>query len=161
MNHVLFNILCSLFDLWKVAWHFIFNFLPRCLLLFLSCTCASVHTIPCSKLECWCFTHWHPDKPAQLTCLWYARKFLFIYYFYYPSSLCLFLELPESFNEYQLYSIPASPRMVARYAPPISYNFLNLIRLGPHKTTIFEQVILLYLMNPLTVNSLKDVIFLA
>ncbi|KAE9610314.1 putative LMBR1-like membrane protein [Lupinus albus] len=29
--------------------------------------------------------------------------------------------------------------MVARYAPPISYNFLNLIRLGSDKTTIFEQ----------------------
>ncbi|KAL5066240.1 hypothetical protein RYX36_027977 [Vicia faba] len=29
--------------------------------------------------------------------------------------------------------------MVARYAPPISYNFLNLIRLGPHKETIFEK----------------------
>lgn len=33
--------------------------------------------------------------------------------------------------------------MIARYAPPVSYNFLNLIRLGSHKTTIFEQVILL------------------
>ncbi|KAG5025369.1 hypothetical protein AAZX31_08G131700 [Glycine max] len=29
--------------------------------------------------------------------------------------------------------------MIARYAPPISYNFLNLIRLGSDKTTIFEQ----------------------
>ncbi|EPS72902.1 hypothetical protein M569_01845, partial [Genlisea aurea] len=29
--------------------------------------------------------------------------------------------------------------MVARYAPPISYNFLNLISLGEGKTTIFEQ----------------------
>ncbi|KAK7247392.1 hypothetical protein RIF29_42275 [Crotalaria pallida] len=29
--------------------------------------------------------------------------------------------------------------MVARYAPPISYNFLNLIRLGSDKITIFEQ----------------------
>ncbi|XP_012572214.1 uncharacterized protein [Cicer arietinum] len=29
--------------------------------------------------------------------------------------------------------------MIARYAPPVSYNFLNLIRLGSHKTTIFEQ----------------------
>ncbi|XP_057751064.1 uncharacterized protein LOC130969395 isoform X1 [Arachis stenosperma] len=29
--------------------------------------------------------------------------------------------------------------MVARYAPPISYNFLNLIRLGSDKTTVFEQ----------------------
>ncbi|KAJ7945435.1 LMBR1 domain-containing protein 2-like A [Quillaja saponaria] len=28
--------------------------------------------------------------------------------------------------------------MVARYAPPISYNFLNLIRLGDEKITIFE-----------------------
>ncbi|KAG4398906.1 hypothetical protein GLYMA_08G133200v4 [Glycine max] len=31
--------------------------------------------------------------------------------------------------------------MIARYAPPISYNFLNLIRLGSDKTTIFEQVV--------------------
>ncbi|XP_058731541.1 uncharacterized protein LOC131603257 isoform X2 [Vicia villosa] len=29
--------------------------------------------------------------------------------------------------------------MIARYAPPVSYNFLNLIRLGSDKTTIFEQ----------------------
>ncbi|XP_012840823.1 PREDICTED: LOW QUALITY PROTEIN: LMBR1 domain-containing protein 2 homolog A-like [Erythranthe guttata] len=29
--------------------------------------------------------------------------------------------------------------MVARYAPPISYNFLNLISLGKGKETIFEQ----------------------
>ncbi|XP_014509133.1 LMBR1 domain-containing protein 2 homolog A [Vigna radiata var. radiata] len=29
--------------------------------------------------------------------------------------------------------------MIARYAPPISYNFLNLIRLGSEKTTIFEK----------------------
>ncbi|WVZ23030.1 hypothetical protein V8G54_001574 [Vigna mungo] len=29
--------------------------------------------------------------------------------------------------------------MIARYAPPISYNFLNLIRLGSDKTTIFEK----------------------
>ncbi|PIN08793.1 hypothetical protein CDL12_18626 [Handroanthus impetiginosus] len=29
--------------------------------------------------------------------------------------------------------------MVARYAPPVSYNFLNLISLGGNKKTIFEQ----------------------
>ncbi|KAL5753383.1 hypothetical protein ACOSQ2_023890 [Xanthoceras sorbifolium] len=29
--------------------------------------------------------------------------------------------------------------MVARYAPPISYNFLNLIRLGQERHTIFEK----------------------
>lgn len=29
--------------------------------------------------------------------------------------------------------------MVARYAPPVSYNFLNLISLGSDKTTVFEQ----------------------
>lgn len=37
--------------------------------------------------------------------------------------------------------------MVARYAPPISYNFLNLIRLKSHdvqEETIFEKVILSY-----------------
>lgn len=35
-----------------------------------------------------------------------------------------------------------SARMVARYAPPISYNFLNLIRLDGNAKTIFEQVFL-------------------
>lgn len=30
--------------------------------------------------------------------------------------------------------------MVARYAPPISYNFLNLIRLDVDRKTIFEKV---------------------
>jgi len=34
--------------------------------------------------------------------------------------------------------------MIARYAPPISYNFLNLIRLGSDKTTIFEKVSLFH-----------------
>ncbi|KAF7839917.1 LMBR1 domain-containing protein 2-like protein A [Senna tora] len=29
--------------------------------------------------------------------------------------------------------------MVARYAPPVSYNFLNLIRLDSDKTTVFEK----------------------
>ncbi|KAG5041145.1 hypothetical protein JHK85_013621 [Glycine max] len=29
--------------------------------------------------------------------------------------------------------------LIARYAPPISFNFFNLIRLGSDKTTIFEQ----------------------
>ncbi|XP_054815399.1 uncharacterized protein LOC129315595 isoform X2 [Prosopis cineraria] len=29
--------------------------------------------------------------------------------------------------------------MVARYAPPVSYNFLNLISLGSDKATVFEQ----------------------
>ena len=32
--------------------------------------------------------------------------------------------------------------MVARYAPPISYNYLNLISLGYKVYTIFEKVIL-------------------
>ncbi|KAK2981430.1 hypothetical protein RJ640_004044 [Escallonia rubra] len=32
-----------------------------------------------------------------------------------------------------------SARMIARYAPPISYNFLNLISLGEKKKTIFEK----------------------
>lgn len=35
---------------------------------------------------------------------------------------------------------PFFARMVARYAPPISYNFLNLIRLGSNAKTIFERV---------------------
>lgn len=32
--------------------------------------------------------------------------------------------------------------MVARYAPPISFNFLNLIRLGGNVKTVFEKVII-------------------
>jgi hypothetical protein len=35
-------------------------------------------------------------------------------------------------------------RMVARYAPPISYNFLNLIRLGGNAKTTFEKVIVVF-----------------
>lgn len=34
--------------------------------------------------------------------------------------------------------------MIARYAPPISYNFINLIRLHDDEETIFEKVILSY-----------------
>jgi hypothetical protein len=33
--------------------------------------------------------------------------------------------------------------MVARYAPPISYNFLNLIHLGDNVKTTFEKVMVL------------------
>lgn len=85
MNHALF--IFFIYSLMKGCGKSLtFNFLSRCLLLFLSCTCASAHTIHCSKLECWCFTHWHPDRLAQLTCLWYARKLLFIY-----CNNCLFL----------------------------------------------------------------------
>lgn len=40
-------------------------------------------------------------------------------------------------------------RMIARYAPPISYNFINLIQL--HSETIFEKVFFLYL--PLRISS--------
>lgn len=32
--------------------------------------------------------------------------------------------------------------MVARYAPPVSFNFLNLIRLGGNVKTVFEKVII-------------------
>ncbi|MBA0828976.1 hypothetical protein Goarm_013600 [Gossypium armourianum] len=35
--------------------------------------------------------------------------------------------------------INVSIRMVARYAPPISYNFLNLIRIPDNRKTIFEK----------------------
>lgn len=117
----------------------IFNFLLRLLLLFHSCTCASAHTILYSKLECWCFTHWRPDRPAQLTCLWYARMF-FIWYIA-TAHICFFNSIWCQMNTSYIY-ILFFPRMVARYAPPISYNFLNLIRLGPHKETIFEKVFL-------------------
>jgi hypothetical protein len=34
--------------------------------------------------------------------------------------------------------------MVARYAPPISYNFLNLIRLGGNKTTFEKVTVVMY-----------------
>lgn len=39
-----------------------------------------------------------------------------------------------------------SARMVARYAPPISYNFLNLISLDGKKTT-FEEVKLYFITS--------------
>lgn len=123
--------------------HF-FNFLHRHLLLFLSCTCASAHTTPCSKLECWCFTHWHPDRPAQSACLWYARKiFSLLLLFLISVSWIAGANLQMSLIFYLI------PRMIARYAPPISYNFLNLIRLGSDKTTIFEQVIIFSWFNVL------------
>jgi hypothetical protein len=38
-------------------------------------------------------------------------------------------------------SCASCPQFVARYAPPISYNFLNLIRLGGNVKTTFEKVI--------------------
>lgn len=113
--------------------HF-FNFLLRYLLLFLSCICASARITPCSKLEHWCFTHWHPDRPAQLACLWYARKILFTMLLISVSWIAGAI-VQISFIFYLI------PSLIARYAPPISFNFFNLIRLGSDKTTIFEQVV--------------------
>jgi len=48
--------------------------------------------------------------------------------------------------------------MVARYAPPISYNFLNLIRLSDGAKTIFEQVIC-FLLSALVWLFFGEVIF--
>lgn len=121
--------------------HF-FNFLLRYLLLFLSCICASARITPCSKLEHWCFTHWHPDRPAQLACLWYARKILFTMLLISVSWIAGAI-VQISFIFYLI------PSLIARYAPPISFNFFNLIRLGSDKTTIFEQVNLFSWFNVL------------
>ncbi|KAK7311116.1 hypothetical protein RJT34_09035 [Clitoria ternatea] len=59
------------------------------------------------------------------------------YYSLFKIGMLMFYSLtPRQTSSVNLLMICS---MVARYAPPISYNFLNLIRLGPHKTTIFEQ----------------------
>jgi hypothetical protein len=44
--------------------------------------------------------------------------------------------------------------MVARYAPPISYNFLNLIHLGGNAKTTFEKVIFFICSFPVFFNTL-------
>uniref|UniRef100_A0A5B7APM4 Putative LMBR1-like membrane protein isoform 2 n=1 Tax=Davidia involucrata TaxID=16924 RepID=A0A5B7APM4_DAVIN len=60
------------------------------------------------------------------------------YYSLFKIGMLTFYSLtPRQTNSVSLLMICS---MVARYAPPISYNFLNLIRLdGDHKRTIFEQ----------------------
>ncbi|TKY47677.1 LMBR1 domain-containing protein A [Spatholobus suberectus] len=59
------------------------------------------------------------------------------YYSLFKIGMLMFYSLtPRQTSSVNLLMICS---MVARYAPPISYNFLNLIRLDSHKTTIFEQ----------------------
>lgn len=59
------------------------------------------------------------------------------YYSLFKIGMLMFYSLtPRQTSSVNLLMICS---MVARYAPPISYNFLNLIRLGPNKETIFEK----------------------
>lgn len=62
-------------------------------------------------------------------------------------SFCLWgphwLHSVYTYGSWQLIINNIVVRMVARYAPPISYNFLNLIRLDGNAKTIFEKVGLL------------------
>ena len=53
---------------------------------------------------------------------------MYVSFFFFPLEFNLLINI--------------STRMVARYAPSISYNFLNLISLGGRET-VFEKVILL------------------
>ncbi|KAM1068404.1 hypothetical protein ACFX2A_000379 [Malus domestica] len=58
------------------------------------------------------------------------------YYSLFKIGMLMFYSLtPRQTSSVNLLMICS---MVARYAPPVSYNFLNLIRLGEHKT-IFEK----------------------
>ncbi|KAH1196442.1 hypothetical protein AAZX31_18G014700 [Glycine max] len=58
------------------------------------------------------------------------------YYSLFKIGMLMFYSLtPRQTSSVNLLMICS---MVARYAPPVSYNFLNLIRLGKNKTTIFE-----------------------
>ncbi|GAU45308.1 hypothetical protein TSUD_300370 [Trifolium subterraneum] len=59
------------------------------------------------------------------------------YYSLFKIGMLMFYSLtPRQTSSVNLLMICS---MVARYAPPVSYNFLNLIRLGPDKETIFEK----------------------
>lgn len=59
------------------------------------------------------------------------------YYSLFKIGMLMFYSLtPRQTSSVNLLMICS---MVARYAPPISYNFLNLIRLGKNKRTIFEK----------------------
>lgn len=75
-----------------------------------------------------------------------ANKFCQFAYDLFVSSycsafLCFVCFLSNSFNSFWAVHRMLFCRMVARYAPPISYNFLNLIRLGGNVKTTFEKVI--------------------
>ncbi|KAL1336581.1 hypothetical protein HN51_030944 [Arachis hypogaea] len=59
------------------------------------------------------------------------------YYSLFKIGMLMFYSLtPRQTSSVNLLMICS---MVARYAPPISYNFLNLIRLGHKKVTVFER----------------------
>lgn len=106
-------------------------FINRLLHLSPWCICAYAHIIHYSRLVCWCFILWLQDKPALSACLWSVRKFqCFIFYYVWCGSI-------SKVTQHFFFLC----RMVARYAPPISYNFLNLIRLGGNAKTTFEKVI--------------------
>lgn len=129
-----------------VIWFFCSNFvisifLNRSLLLFLLCICVSVHTIPCSRLECWHFTILLQDKQVQSVCLWFARMCIFFLLIFLHLLTCSITQnMDFSFVNFWYIFILIFLRMVARYAPPISYNFLNLIHLDKDAKTIFEKV---------------------
>ncbi|GKV23470.1 hypothetical protein SLEP1_g33186 [Rubroshorea leprosula] len=59
------------------------------------------------------------------------------YYSLFKAGMLMFYSLtPQQTSSVNLLMICS---MVARYAPPISYNFLNLISLGDRRRTIFEK----------------------
>ncbi|XP_006366223.1 LMBR1 domain-containing protein 2 homolog A-like [Solanum tuberosum] len=59
------------------------------------------------------------------------------YYSLFKAGMYMFYSLtPRQTSSVSLLMICS---MIARYAPPISYNFLNLISLGENKKTIFEK----------------------
>ncbi|BBH05739.1 LMBR1-like membrane protein [Prunus dulcis] len=65
-----------------------------------------------------------------------AREEYYRYKSEYMTYVMEALELEDTIKNYERRN--STGWMVARYAPPVSYNFLNLIRLGEHKT-IFEK----------------------
>ena len=95
-----------------------------------------------------------PRQTSSVNLLMICSYVFFIWFFHH--SYLSVVHLCCQMNTIYMY-ILFFPRMVARYAPPISYNFLNLIRLGPNKETIFEKVFLWLFWS---VNSILNIIFL-
>ncbi|KAL2343088.1 hypothetical protein Fmac_004373 [Flemingia macrophylla] len=80
------------------------------------------------------------DEKSMATLRRHLRGATEEYYRYkseYMTYVLEALELEDKIKNYEHRN--STGCMIARYAPPISYNFLNLIRLGSDKTTIFEQ----------------------
>jgi hypothetical protein len=109
-------------------------FVYRLLRSSLWCICVYAHTIHYFRLGCWCFILLLHDKQVLSACLWFVRKCILLFMFHA-------LPVHNSFNSFSAVRRMLFCRMVARYAPPISYNFLNLIRLGGNVKTTFEKVI--------------------